>query len=338
MILFLALIILSLILLSHELGHFLLAKLTAVKVKEFGFGFPPKIFSRKFGRTEYSFNALLFGGFNRIEEEEFNWQPARRRMAVLAGGVLANVVLGWLMLCLVFFFGSRSLVMIEEIKEGAPAALAGLLKDDEIVAVADREESLTTPFSGQSFIEFVNRQRGEILNLKIQRGEQILNFQVESRLEPPAGQGPLGIAVIDIGIPAHSFARSLTASLEATGRIIFLSFWSLGYLLTRGFSQPSLFEGLMGPVGAVALAGQVGQKGIVFLLQIMAFLSIGFACFNVLPFPALDGGHLLFALIEKIKGSAVPKKFKKTADVSGLCFLILLMLVITVKDIKGLMS
>lgn len=338
MTLFLALIILSLILLSHELGHFLLAKLTAVKVKEFGFGFPPKIFSKKFGRTEYSFNALPFGGFNRIEENEFNRQSAGRRTAILSGGALANIVLGWLMLCLVFALGSGSLVMVGEIAEGAPAALAGLAKDDEIIAVAGRGESLAAPFAAQAFIDFVNRRRGEILSLEIKRGEQPLNFQIESRLNPPAGQGPLGIAVMDIGIPAHSFVQSLVVSLEATGRIIYLSFWSLGYLAARGFSQPSLFQSLMGPVGAVALAGQVGQKGFIFLLQIMAFLSIGFACFNALPFPALDGGHLFFVLIEKIKGSAVPERFKKTADILGLCILALLMLVVTVKDIKGLMS
>lgn len=338
MTLILALIILSVILLLHEWGHFLMAKLTAVKVKEFGFGFPPKIFSRKYGETEYSLNALLFGGFNRIEEREFNEQSVGRRTAVLSGGILANIFLGWLMLCFVFAIGSRSLVMVSETASDSPAALAGLIKDDEIVAVASRGESLAAPFSAQTFIEFVNRYRGEVLNLTIKREEQSLNFQIESRVNPPTGQGPLGVAVMDAGIPPHSFIGSLTASLEATGRIILLSFWSVGYLLARGFSQPSLFQNLIGPVGAVALAGQVGQKGIILLLQIMAFLSIGFACFNALPFPALDGGHLLFVLIEKIKGSAVPERFKKTADVLGLCFLFLLMILVTIKDIKGLMS
>lgn len=332
----LALIFLSIILLLHELGHFLLAKAAKVKVEEFGLGFPPRIWAKKFGETEYSLNWIPFGGFNKIKEESFESQPPGRRMLILAGGILANIFLGWLFFSLVFWLGSQSLVIIGDLAPGSPAALVGLQKDDIFLSVASGKESLTTPFSSQQFIEFVNRFQGENLTIEINRSGKNINFQLVSRKNPPAGEGSLGVVIIDVGAPAKPLGQSLVEAGKATAQVIQLTFSAIYQLVTQAFLKPEILSALTGPVGAIALASQIGKIGFVYLLQVMAFLSVGFAAFNVLPFPALDGGHLLFVLIEKIKGSPIPARFRNLINAFGLSFLLVLMFLVTIKDIKGL--
>jgi regulator of sigma E protease len=336
MTIFLALIFLSIILLFHELGHFLLAKISKVKVEEFGLGFPPRIWAKKFKETEYSLNWIPFGGFNKIKEESFESQPTGRRMFILAGGVLTNVFLGWIFFSLVFMLGSRPLVMISDLAPDSPAALAGLQKNDVILSVVTEGEILAAPFSNQQFIEFVNRFRGEILDIKINRNGKDIDFQVLSRKNPPAGQGSLGVAIVEAGTPAQPLGRSLIEAAKTTAQVIKLTFYAIYQLITQAFIKPEILNALTGPVGAIALASQIGKIGFVYLLQVMAFLSVGFAAFNVLPFPALDGGHLLFILIEKIKGSPVPTRFRNLINAFGLSFLLVLMFLVTIKDIRGL--
>ena len=337
MTIFLAIIFLSVILLFHELGHFLLAKIFKVKVEEFGFGFPPRLWAKKFGETEYSFNWIPFGGFNKINEENFNKQSARRRLLILSGGVLTNVFLGWLLFSLVFMLGSRSLIMISGVATGSPAQGAGLQENDEILSLAAGKEILEVPFSSQQFIEFVNRYRGEILAIQISRSGKTFDFQLMSRKEPPAGEGPLGIALVDIGLSAKPFGQSLIEAFKTTGQVIQLTFLGVYRLLVQSFFKPEIFNALMGPVGAVALASQFGKIGFSYLLQMMALISLGFAVFNILPFPALDGGHLLFILIEKFKGSPVSVRIRNSINAFGFGLLLLLMIFVTIKDIRSLL-
>ncbi len=293
----LAIIFLSIILFSHELGHFLLAKICKVPVEEFGFGFPPRIWAKKVGETEYSLNWLPFGGFNKIKEDGFESQPAGRRMLILIGGILANVVLGWVFFSLVFMIGSKPLVLIADIASDSPAASAGIQKNDEVLSVIYQNETLNTPFSSQQFIDFVGRYKGETFALKINREGKNIDIQVGSRKNPPAGQGSMGVTLVDAGTPAKPIGQSLVAAFKTTGQVIWLSFYSLYWLVSKIFTKPELLSALTGPVGAVALAAQMGKIGFGYLLQIMAFLSLGFAAFNILPFPGLDGGHILFVLI-----------------------------------------
>ncbi len=337
MTIFLAIIFLSIILFSHELGHFLLAKICKVPVEEFGFGFPPRIFAKKIGETEYSLNWLPFGGFNKINEEGFGRQPAGRRMLILAGGILVNIVLGWVFFSLVFMIGSKPLVIISDLAPGSPAALAGIQKNDEVLSVIHQNEILNTPFSSQQFIDFVGRYKGEIFTLKINRNGKNMDIQVASRENPPAGEGSMGVVIVDAGAPAMPFFKSLLEAAKYTGQVIGLTFASIYHLITQAFSRPEVLSALTGPVGAIALAGQVGKIGFSYLLQIMAFLSLGFAVFNILPFPGLDGGHMLFILIEKIKGSPVPARIRNSINIFGFGFLLLLMLFVTIKDIKDLL-
>jgi len=334
---FLAIIFLSIILFSHELGHFLLAKACKVPVEEFGLGFPPRILAKKIGETEYSLNWLPFGGFNKIKEDGFENQPAGRRMLILLGGILVNIILGWVFFSFVFMLGSKPLVIISDLAPGSPAALAGLQKNDEIFSVIYQNESLNAPFSSQQFIDFVGRYKGETFTLKINREGGDMEISVGSRINPPVGEGSMGVAIVDAGSVAMPFFKSLWEAAKTTLRVIGLSFYSLYWLISKAFSEPAALGALTGPVGAVALAAEVGKIGFSYLLQIMAFLSLGFAVFNILPFPGLDGGHLLFVLIEKFKGSPVSAKIRNSINTLGFSFLLLLMIFVTIKDIKGLL-
>ena len=334
---FLAIIFLSIILFSHELGHFLLAKACKVPVEEFGLGFPPRILAKKIGETEYSLNWLPFGGFNKIKEDGFENQPAGRRMLILLGGILVNIILGWVFFSFVFMLGSKPLVIISDLAPGSPAALAGLQKNDEIFSVIYQNESLNAPFSSQQFIDFVGRYKGETFTLKINREGGDMEISVGSRINPPVGEGSMGVAIVDAGSVAMPFFKSLWEAAKTTLRVIGLSFYSLYWLISKAFSEPAALGALTGPVGAVALAAEVGKIGFSYLLQIMAFLSLGFAVFNILPFPGLDGGHLLFVLIEKFKDSPVSAKIRNSINTLGFSFLLLLMIFVTIKDIKGLL-
>jgi len=332
----LALIFLSIILLLHELGHFGLAKMTKVKVEEFGLGFPPRLWAKKFKDTIYSLNWIPFGGFNKIQEESFEKQLPSRRILILAGGVLANVVLGWLFFVLVFAIGSQSLVLISEVAADSPAALAGLQKNDVVLAIASVQETLIAPFSSEQFIKFINNYQGEKLSLKINRQGRDLDFSVTGRKNPPAGQGSLGVVLAEAGQPGQSLGQSLVSASQATIQVIKLTFYAIYLLVTQAFVKPEILNSLTGPVGAIALASQIGKVGFVYLLQVMAFLSIGFAVFNILPLPALDGGHILFVLIEKLKGAPVSIRLRNLINGVGLSLLLVLMVLVTIKDIRGL--
>lgn len=337
MTIFLSIIFLSIILFSHELGHFLLAKICKVPVEEFGFGFPPRIWAKKIGETEYSLNWLPFGGFNKINGEGFESQPAGRRMLILVGGILVNIILGWVFFVFVFMVGSKPFVIISDLAPGSPAASAGIQKNDEVLSIIYQNETLNAPFSSQQFIDFVSPYKGETFTLKINREGENMDILVGSRKDPPTGEGSMGVTLVDAGTPAMPFVKSLWEAAKYTGQVIGLSFYSLYWLVSKVFTKPELLGALTGPVGAVALAAQMGKIGFGYLLQIMAFLSLGFAAFNILPFPGLDGGHILFVLIEKLKGSPVPAKIRNSINTFGFGFLLLLMVFIMFKDIKGLL-
>ncbi len=328
-------IFLSILILVHELGHFLTAKKFGLLVEEFGFGLPPRIFRKKIGETIYSFNALPFGGFVKIYGEDNLEEGAIRersfvslkiwkRAIILFAGVFFNFILGWMVISLVFAIGTSPAVVITEVIKNSPAAEIGLMAGDKLAG-----ENLTT----KSVIDFINEHRGRKIDLKIERNGKIIDFAVTPRLNPPEGEGALGIGLIDAGLPRKSilasFWEGLKTSLEMT-KIIALAIMNL---IGKAFSGKASLEQVTGPIGIVKITAQAGSLGLVYLLHLLALISLNLAVINVLPFPALDGGRLLFLAIEKIKGSPVNPKIEKMANAFGFALLIFLMIVITIKDI-----
>ncbi len=362
-------IFLSILILVHEFGHFLIAKKFGLWVEEFGFGLPPRIWGKKIGETIYSINALPFGGFvkiygenreeviipketsleveirekiavdeNKVEiaaeesiiernsdfsNRNFSSLPVIKRAAIIVAGVSMNFLLGWLVISIVFNIGIPQAILITDVAQNSPAAEVGLQANDKIIGFSNVNE----------FIKYIDSYRGENVVLKIEREGEEMEIQAMPRLNPPAGEGALGIALAEVGLPKQNFFVSVWEGLKSSWEIVKIIFITIFNLIKSVFVGRASLGAFTGPVGIVKITAQVGSLGFVYLLQLLALISLNLAVINIFPFPALDGGRLLFLLIEKIKGSPLPVKFERYANAVGMILLLFLMAVITIKDI-----
>ncbi|MFH1162190.1 MAG: site-2 protease family protein [Candidatus Jorgensenbacteria bacterium] len=343
---------LSVLILVHELGHFLAAKLFRVRVDEFGFGFPPRLFAWTRGETTYSVNALPFGGFVKIYGEDgetrseavsdrdrsFSAQPVWRRIVMVAAGVAANLAAAWLALSLVFIVGAPSHLLLTAVSPSSPAAEAGLVGGDIVAAVSVGGRMLRDPVKADDFIAMVGdaAREGTAVSLSVGAGNEVREVSLIPRVNPPEGEGRLGVSLAEIGMPQTAFFESFLKGAEET--------WSLTKLIVVGFvqffgnvfRQPELLGDVAGPVGVVSVAAQAGSLGFAYLLHFLGLISINLMVLNFIPFPALDGGRALFLLIEKLKGSPLPVRFERAVNAAGFVFLLLLMVLVTVQDVGRL--
>jgi len=325
---------LSIVLAAHEFGHFLVAKKSGIGVEEFGIGIPPRIFGKKIGNTIYSINAIPFGAFVKIDSDNpedknsFNSKPLRIRVLVMLGGIIMNFILGWLLMSIVFMIGSsENGIFIATVSPDSPAAIAGIKSNDKILNFFEIED----------FQKFTDSHAGEKISLEIQRGKEKLNFEVTPRANPPKGEGPLGIALVKAEpIPKKSFFPALWTGLKTASNVFYQIFYVLFYLIKSAFSGQNVLTYLSGPVGAVKIGTQFAYLGFSFVIRIFALISINLAAFNLIPFPALDGGRLWFFLIEKIKKSPVSQKTQNLVDSLGFSVLMVLSIIILVKDVMNL--
>lgn len=327
-------IFLSILILVHELGHFLAAKKFGLLVEEFGFGLPPKIWGKKKGETVYSVNALPFGGFVKIlgenreedghnRERNFSFRPAWQRAVILSAGVFFNFLLGWAALSMVFMIGVPSVVVITDVQSASPAAEIGLLAGDKISGFSKVSD----------FIKYIDENRGKETILEIERNGSQMEFKVAPRINPPVGQGALGIGLVDAGLQKQNFFASFWEGLKTSIYMIKEIFIAIFTLIGKAFIGKASLEQIAGPVGIVKITAQAGSLGFIYLLQLLAMISLNLAVINIFPFPALDGGRLLFLVIEKIKGSPLNHKAESILNGIGFALLILLMIIVTIKDV-----
>lgn len=354
---------LSLLILGHEAGHFFVAKLFGLKVDEFGFGFPPRIFSWRSrnkkmiegtlretqGETEYSLNWLPFGGFVRISGERgelaimdgskdiakneddkkrlFYAQPTWKKSLIVLAGVFINFILGWLLISVAFMIGTPQALIIVGIQPESPAATAGIMTND---VLRDFKDS-------QSFINFVNENRGKEISIAVLRGGREINIDVTPRVKTAENQGAIGVELQEGGAPREAPLMALWDGLLSAGILVWLTLIAFGALIKELFVHASLLPGVVGPVGIFGVAEETGKLGLTYLLQFMGIISINLTVVNLIPFPALDGGRFLMVIIEKIKGSPLSEKVEATINGFGFAFLLLLMVLLTVRDVKGLL-
>lgn len=347
-------VVLSVLVLAHELGHFWAARRAGMRVEEFGFGFPPRLFRFKKGDTVYSINLIPFGGFVKILGEDGNNQDspesfiskkAGTRSLVLAAGVLMNILLTVILLSIGNFSGLRIgladgqgagasdiKVQIVEVVTGGPAEVAGIRIFDEIInATAGGSTQNVTDIA--EFQKLINENRGQEVNLKIARGGKVFDYQIIPRLNPPPGQGALGISLARTGVVKSPWYLAIPNAARDT--FLMLTALISGYIgiIKNIFLTGKAGIEVTGPIGIAVITGQAARQGWVFLIQLTAWISINLAVINSLPFPALDGGRLLFVLIEKLKGSPVPRKLEASINAAGFAFLLALMVIITAKDL-----
>lgn len=369
-ILFLA--ILALLILSHELGHFLVAKKLGIRVDEFGLGFPPAIARWRRGETVYSLNLLPFGGFVKIfgenpDEESLQGPDSGRSLVnkprwaqalVLLGGVTFNWLLAWFLIALGFWWGlpvpasqveglrsaTPPRVLVTAVLPDSPAAAAGLKAGDALVGLVGPDGGTLegVALNVESVQNFVRASAGAPLSVRYQRGAifkdadlPVASVTVTPTITadaPPAIGVGLDQVVIARAGPLGALWRSLrlTADLTvATAEAIF------NFIFDAFRGQGSLSD-VTGPVGLVGLVGDARTLGFVYLLSFTALISINLAIVNLIPFPALDGGRLLFLLIEKIKGSPLKPAVANWANILGFILLLGLMAIITASDLTKL--
>lgn len=341
--LLLAIVLLSIALVIHEFGHFLAAKRAGIKVEEFGIGFPPRILklAEKDG-TVYTLNAIPFGGFVRIAGEDdpnveggFASQPKKVRVLTLLAGPAMNVFLGMLLFVAAFMSGRpvpAYKVKVLDVNPGSPAEAAGLQPGDIILSIDG--VPLRTPLE---LSEYTDQHLGQEVTLVVERGQEQFQISLVPRVSPPEGEGPMGIK---IGMAATrektSLPKAILLSIQTT---IFVFFFLLGAPLLALTGQIPLSElRPVGPVGATRIAADVAQQSVStgwwfpFLL-FMGFLNIALAEANLLPIPALDGGRLLFIVIEAIRGRRVDYQRESWVHMLGFIILIALMVIVTYFDI-----
>lgn len=348
--LILVLIVISLLILVHEWGHFYSARKLGVKVEEFGFGFPPKVYAKVKNGVRYSFNLLPFGGFVKIfgehgegeqDPKSFISRPAWQRFIILAAGVFMNLVLAW-----VFFSvgagigvpqvedeaGSGAPVSIIGVLAGSPADTAGLKFGDKILEMRAEGASLRIE-SEKDVRDFVDAYRGEEVTLLIRRGNAVQEIKAVPRPNFPEGEGPLGIALARLTVKRAPFylapwegLKTLVGSVEVTVR-------GLGILLKDIFVERKVSAAVSGPVGIFFFARDTMALGFSYVLQFIGMLSVNLAILNFLPIPALDGGRILFLLIEKVRGRRIAPSAENFAHALGFAFLVLIMILVTYKDI-----
>jgi regulator of sigma E protease len=335
----------------HELGHFLTAKWFGVKVLEFGIGYPPRIWGKKIGETEYTVNALPLGGFVRLLGEEDPSDPrslaaqARwKRVVVMAAGSFMNVLLPVLLFAIGYMIPQEvpaGQAQITYVAPGSPAEHAGVKPGDIILAVNGHETENVNEVSYQ-----IRLNQGTDMTWKVRHqlesgaatlggGGEIVEVSVYGRWAPPKGQGPTGISLGQRGnltkTQSYPFWEAFPKGLRSTMESLVLARNQvISWIASR--SRP---EGLAGPVGIAQATGDVvEQAGWVVLLQWAALLSINLAVLNILPLPMLDGGRIFFVIVEWIRGGKrISPEKEALVHFIGFVVLVSFVIVISVFDV-----
>lgn len=356
-------VVIAVLIFVHELGHFFAAKKSGIRVDEFAIGFPPKIFSKKVGETKYSLNLIPFGGFVKIfgenpdddslngpdRERSFVHKPNYIKVIVLFAGVFANIIFAWLLFSISFATGMTSgtsgfdakyykneRIIIASVLTGSPAETAGFKAGDEISGVTGVELLSGTFPDIENVQKTIRESNGGELSFQINRNNEVQNITVIPELGVVTDGFGIGLSmdtVGDIFMPIHLAILEGAKITVGLTKAIAVGFYGL---IAGIFDGTSNFSQLSGPVGIAKLVGEAGQIGFAYLLSFTAFISLNLAVLNLLPFPALDGGRILFVIIESIKRSPIKPVVANTLNFIGFGLLILLMLYVTVKDVLKL--
>lgn len=338
------LIVLSVLILVHEYGHFIVARRMGVKVERFSFGFGPVLFSKDRGGTDYRVSLFLIGGYIKMagetpqelkgdKSEYLSRKPAERAMIVAAGPLL-NYALAFVLFFIVCLFGDPILsTKIGKVLDGMPAQKAGILVNDRVLEINGNKIE-----SWDMLTAMVHKSKGIPLRFKLQRNTQELEFIVTPTSKK--AQDTIGrrreIGVIGI-VPANEIKKLkysiLDAPFIAMKKLINLS--KLTYMSIWGIVSGGIpiKDSLTGPIGIFFITGEAARMGFVSLLNMMGILSMSLAIFNILPFPVLDGGHLFFLSIEWLRGKPISQKFQEAVIQLGVFLLVFAMAFVFYNDL-----
>ncbi len=343
-------IVLGVLIFFHELGHFIVARLFGVGVEKFSLGFGPRVFGKKIGRTDYRLSAIPLGGYVKMVGDEpdqelpeedipysFTHKHVFKRILIVAAGPLFNLFLAALIFWMLFWIHGEFVLepTVGAVTPGAPAASAGLEPGDRIVAIDGHPIE-----SWQQMAELITGSQGRNLSLEVTRQDRTLNFVVKPRRTTTKNIFGEDVEKWVIGITsAGSYTTRSMGPLQAAGAGV-VQTWELARLTV--VSVFKIIKGsvssktLGGPLMIAKMAGQQAKAGATSLIAFIAFLSVSLAVLNFLPIPVLDGGHLLFFIIEAVSGKPVNTRVREIAQQAGIFILILLMVFVFYNDIMQL--
>jgi len=350
-------LVLIVLIVVHELGHFIAAKLSGMRVDEFGIGYPPRAATlATIGETEYTLNWIPFGGFVKIYGEDggehgsraFTAQNRFKQAVVLVAGIAMNLLLAYVLITGALIAGTpRALdaggaahatnvqLTVADVLPGSPAAEVGLLPGDAIIVAVTKADAWRQA-DQESFTRFISQSNGNAINLSIIRNGAPQSLTVIPR-QGIAASNPeryaLGVEVFAVGVVPLSFQEGLVEGALLTWNATVLTAEGLARFFYNILTFRAELSQVSGPVGIAGAVGSASQEGFGSLLSIMAIISINLALINLIPIPALDGGRLLFVLIETIMRRPIKAHVAQTVNIVGFSFLILLMLVVTAHDI-----
>lgn len=340
-------IALSVLILVHEAGHFFVARRLGMKAEEFGIGFPPRLWGFRRGETLYSINLLPIGGFVRILGEggeevdnprSFSSRPPGQRLLVLSAGVLVNLLVAFLLFSSLFAIGTPQQTIIKEVIEGTPAAESGLRANDIVVALRVGDTRVSAPDMDSVVALLQQRQPDEEVVFEVVRGNGVEEIFVGNHIDASGEAGPVGVALGSLGVERVPWYQVPWYGALATYSVLVGTFAAFGEVIGQGIGSGTVPEGVGGPVGIANVVIELRDFGWLFFAQLMGIISLNLALLNSIPFPALDGGRMLFVLIEKIKGSPVNRRVEGLVHMGGFALLIALIVLVTFNDIKNLVT
>ena len=357
---FVFVLVLGVLIFVHEFGHFITSKRLGVVVEEFGFGFPPRLLGVVKGadgrwrwfwgqkapkpeelggpHTIYSLNWIPVGGFNRLKGEDdptapgsLAAAPKKVRMVILLAGVTFNLIFAFLIFTIGFHLGWPDRVSIAEVAADTPAAQAGLLPNDIIVSAEGTDIHL-----GAQLSQITYGHLGKPVNLVVKRGDQTLAITVTPRTQWPTGQGPMGIVMGQTLVTDYTWLQAATRAAQE----IYFQFDLLIHLpgqLVRGevstqMARPIGFVG-MNDLTRQAVQASEQVNALYPLLDLIGLLSVGVAISNLLPLPGLDGGRIVFVLLEAVRGRRIDPRREGMVHLAGIAAFLILMVIITYQDI-----
>ena len=340
-------IVLGVLVFFHEFGHFIVARFFDVGVEKFSLGFGPRLFGKKIGMTDYRVSAIPLGGYVKMVGEEpdavieehmipfsFTHKPVYQRMAIVVAGPLFNVLLAILIFWGLFsFYGTYEQdTVVGRVTENSPALAAGLMAKDRILSL----DGVAIKNWGD-MAEHIRKGQGRQTAVTVARGSETLTFQLKPQLKKTKNEYGEEIDRFLIGVESAgnmktkdlSVFKAFTESVKQTWQIAEVTVVSMVKMIQGKISKKELG----GPIMIAQMAGAQARAGVANLIWFIAIISVNLAVLNILPIPVLDGGHLVFFIIEAIKGSPVSENARMTAQQIGMLLLLLLMIFVFYNDL-----
>ena len=348
-------LVLSVLILVHEFGHFIVAKKSGIMVEEFGLGLPPRIWGKKIGETLYSINLLPFGGFNKLHGEQseegttnlsksFLHKSKKVRSLVIVAGVIMNLLLAIVCFSVVYSFSGiprdTGKIKVVDVAGGSPAEKAGIVVGDIITKVGKDSVSVSGDFISKT-TEYGGKRMVYEIERSINGQESAVTVSLTPRENPPEGEGPIGVTITTMEMyyppawqrPFYGIYYGFQDGVY-WGKTILMGLGDLALGVFKG----KVPQGVSGPIGIYAVTTEASKGGILTLINFVGILSVNLAILNILPFPALDGGRLLFIGIEAATRKKVPQKVEAIINNVGFLLLLTLLIVISFGDVRRLIT